>query len=97
MKLTVGETYEVEVVKILSYGAIVKMSDNSTQLLHISNISEKFVRDVGDFVSVGSKIKVDCIAGKVKPEEISIKAYTKDFDPYRKKKHNKNSNQENKT
>lgn len=93
MKLTVGETYEVEVVKILSYGAIVKMSDNSTQLLHISNISEKFVRDVGDFVSVGQKIKVDCIAGKVKPEEISIKAYTKDFDPYKKKK-NKNTNQE---
>lgn len=84
MKLTVGETYEVEVVKVLSYGAIVKMSDNSTQLLHISNISEKFVRDVNDFVKVGEKIKVDCIEGKVKPEELSIKQYTKDFDPYRK-------------
>lgn len=86
MKLTVGETYEVEVVKVLSYGAIVKMSDNSTQLLHISNISEKFVRDVNDFVKVGEKIKVDCIEGKVKPEELSIKQYTKDFDPYRKQK-----------
>ena len=85
MKLTVGETYEVEVVKILSYGAIVKMSDNSTQLLHISNISDKFVRDVSDFVSVGSKIKVDCIAGKVKPEELSIKAYTQGINPYAKK------------
>lgn len=85
MKLTVGQTYEVEVVKVLSYGAIVKMEDNSTQLLHISNISEKFVRDVNDFVKVGEKIKVDCIEGKVKPEELSIKQYTKDFDPYKKK------------
>ena len=59
MKLTVGETYEVEVVKVLKYGAIVKMSDGSTQLLHIS--------------------------GKVKPEELSIKNYTKDFNPYAKK------------
>ena len=86
MKLTVGQTYEVEVVKVLSYGAIVKMEDNSTQLLHISNISEKFVRDVNDFVKVGEKIKVDCIEGKVKPEELSIKQYTKDFDPYKKQK-----------
>jgi len=86
MKLTVGETYEVEVVKILTYGAIVKMEDNSTQLLHISNISEKFVRDVNDFLKVGDKIKVDCIEGKVKPEEISIKEYTKGFDPYAKNK-----------
>lgn len=86
MKLTVGETYEVEVVKILTYGAIVKMSDGSTQLLHISNISEKFVRNVGDFVKVGEKIKVDCIEGKTKPEELSIKNYTKDFNPYAKKK-----------
>lgn len=85
MKLTVGETYEVEVVKILKYGAIVKMSDGSTQLLHISNISEKFVRDVHDFVKEGEKIKVNCIEGKVKPEELSIKEFTKDFDPYAKK------------
>ena len=85
MKLTVGETYEVEVIKILKYGAIVKMSDGSTQLLHISNISEKFVRDVNDFLKVGDRIKVDCIEGKVKPEELSIKNYTKDFNPYSKK------------
>lgn len=86
MKLEVGKTYEVEVVKILSYGAIVKMSDNTTQLIHISNISDKFVRDVNDFVKLGSKIKVDCIEGKVKPEELSIKAYTKNIDPYKKQK-----------
>ncbi len=84
MKLVVGQTYDAEVTKILSYGAIVKMDDNSTQLLHISNISDRFVRDVNDFVKIGDKIKVDCIEGKVKPEELSIKEYTKDFDPYRK-------------
>lgn len=85
MKLTVGETYDAEVIKILTYGAIVKMSDDSTQLLHISNISDKFVRDVNDFLKVGDKIKVDCIEGKVKSEEISIKEYTKGFNPYLKK------------
>lgn len=77
MKLVVGETYDVTVEKILPYGAIVRMKDNSTQLIHISNISERFVKDVNDFVAVGETLKADCIAGKVKPEELSIKAYTK--------------------
>lgn len=84
MKLTVGETYNVKVEKILSYGAIVKMEDGSTQLIHISNISEKFVRDVNDFVKVGDTIKADCIKGNVKPEELSIKVYTRGVDPYKK-------------
>lgn len=85
MKLVIGETYEAEVIKILSYGAIVKMKDDTTQLLHISNISDIFVRNVGDFVHVGDTIKVDCIQGTVLPEEISIKQYTKGFDPYHSK------------
>ena len=84
MKLTVGETYNVKIEKILSYGAIVKMEDDSTQLIHISNISDKFVKDVGDYVTVGDIIKADCIKGNVKPEELSIKAYTKNMKPSRK-------------
>lgn len=84
MKLTVGETYNVKIEKILSYGAIVKMEDDSTQLIHISNISDKFVKDVGDYVTVGDTIKADCIKGNVKPEELSIKAYTKNVKPSRK-------------
>lgn len=79
MKLSIGETYDVTVVKVLPYGAIVKMPDKSTQILHISNISDNFVKDVHDYVNVGDKIKVDCIAGKVKPEELSIKAYTREI------------------
>lgn len=77
MKLVVGETYAVTVEKILPYGAIVKMSDGTTQLIHISNISERFVKDINDYVKVGETIQADCIKGNVKPEELSIKAYTK--------------------
>ena len=78
MTLQPGATYNVTVVKILPYGAVVEMEDKSTQLVHISNISDKFVRDVADFVSVGRQYKVDCIEGKVKPLELSMKKYTAD-------------------
>lgn len=80
MKLVIGQTYEVKVEKIVGYGAIVKMEDGTTQLLHISNISDRFVKNIEDYVKVGDTIKVDCIVGKVKPEELSTKAYTKDIE-----------------
>lgn len=75
MALQIGDTYDVEVVKILPFGAVVKMSDNSTELVHISNISDKFVKDINDYLEIGKIYKVDCISGSVKEKELSMKAY----------------------
>lgn len=75
MTLQIGDTYDVEVVKILPFGAVVKMSDNSTELVHISNISDKFVKDINDYLEIGKIYKVDCVSGSVKEKELSMKAY----------------------
>lgn len=75
MILDIGQTYDCEVVKILSFGIVMKMEDGSTELVHISNISDKFVKDINDYVSVGDNCKVDCIAGSVKEKELSMKKY----------------------
>lgn len=75
MILNIGETYECEVAQVLSFGIVMKMEDGSTELVHISNISDKFVKDINDYVSVGDKCKVDCIAGNVKEKELSMKKY----------------------
>lgn len=75
MTLQIGDTYDVEVVKILPFGAVVKMSDNSTELVHISNISDKFVKDINDYLELGKIYKVDCVSGSVKEKELSMKAY----------------------
>lgn len=75
MTLQIGDTYDVEVVKILPFGAVVKMSDNSTELVHISNISDKFVKDINGYLEIGKMYKVDCVSGSVKEKELSMKAY----------------------
>ena len=45
------------VTGIESYGIFVNV-DEYSGLIHISEISENFVRNVGDFAIVGDKIKV---------------------------------------
>lgn len=73
MKLEAGKSYEVKVDKILPFGAVVKFEDDSTELLHISNITESFVKDVNDYLKEGEVITVDCVEGKVKELELTTK------------------------
>lgn len=74
MNLVIGTMYVVEVVKAVKSGIIVKIADDeSTELIHLSNISEKFVADPLDFVSVGNCYVAECIKGKAKPCELSLK------------------------
>lgn len=72
MQLEIGSTYEVKVVKILPVGAVVEMEDGSTELVHISNIADCFVRDVAEFVSVGKYYTATCREGKKRPVELTF-------------------------
>ena len=62
------------VVRLLVYGAMVRLDDGTTGLVHISEIDEKFVASVADYLAVGTRVVVKTIAvkgdGKV---EFSIK------------------------
>lgn len=74
MKLEVSKEYKVTVEKILDkIGVVVRMEDNTTELVHISQIADAFVADPAEFVSVGQELKSTCVEGKVKPAELSFK------------------------
>lgn len=73
MKLEIGKTYEVTVVKTLPVGAVVKMEDNTTELVHISNIADCYVSNVSDFVKVGQTYTATCEAGVKKPVQLTFK------------------------
>lgn len=51
-----GSIVECRVVDIVNFGAFVKIKGGGSGLIHISQISEKFVRDIKDFLSVGDEI-----------------------------------------
>jgi len=71
MHFTIGERYLGEVIEIKPYGAVLKFSDESTYLLHISNIADEFVQDVSKYVSIGDTCEVLAIPGKVKAIELT--------------------------
>ena len=54
----VGEIYEGKVASIMNYGAFVDLAPGVAGLLHVSEISDEFVKDVRKFVKEGEIIKV---------------------------------------
>ena len=63
------------VIKIVPFGAFVKIDTNEVGLVHISEISDTYVRDVNQFLKEGDKVTVRIIGrnkdGKL---NLSIKA-----------------------
>ncbi|MCE5215483.1 S1 RNA-binding domain-containing protein [bacterium] len=58
MPVEIGEIYEGTVVKLLKYGAIVRLPDGTSGLVHISEIADAFVHDVADYVQEGESLRV---------------------------------------
>ncbi|MBU1087490.1 MAG: S1 RNA-binding domain-containing protein [Candidatus Omnitrophica bacterium] len=52
----IGDTLEVEVIKIHNFGAVVKLSQNARGLIHISQVSDSFVKNINDFLKIGDKV-----------------------------------------
>lgn len=73
MELVVGEQYQVKVVRILPKGAIVRLADDTTEFIHISNISDQFVNDIHDFIKEELTYQAMCVKGKVHDAELSLK------------------------
>ena len=58
MRYSVGDIVEGTVTGIKPYGAFVSLDSSHNGLIHISEISERYVRDVHTFVSVNQQVRV---------------------------------------
>lgn len=73
MELVVGDRYDITVVNIVKSGAIVELKDGSTELIHISNLSNKYVQDISEFVQIGDMYTAIAIPGRSRDIELSLK------------------------
>lgn len=73
MELNIGQTYKVEVIKIIQYGCVVRMEDGTTELVHLSQISNQFVKNVEEFVSIGNVLEAKGVPGLKNPVQLSFK------------------------
>jgi len=75
-KFEVGREFVGKVTGIQPYGAFVALDENTQGLVHISEITHGYVKDVSEHLKVGDEVKVKVLsvdeeAGKI---SLSIKA-----------------------
>jgi small subunit ribosomal protein S1 len=61
-KYKVGDIVKGEVQKVVPYGAFVRIDKGLNGLIHISELSDKLVKDPADIVSEGDKVKVKILS-----------------------------------
>ena len=58
----VGDIVEGEVQKVVPYGAFVRIDKGLNGLIHISELSDKLVKDPSDIVTLGDQVKVKILS-----------------------------------
>lgn len=61
MSYKIGEEVKGTVCGITAFGAFVKLEGGSTGLIHISKLSEKFIKEVGEVLSLGDEVSATVI------------------------------------
>ena len=66
MEIEEGSKVSGTVSGITNFGAFVDLEDNQTGLVHISQISNSFVKDIHDVLAVGDQVEAKVV--KVAPD-----------------------------
>ena len=73
-KMQIGEKYMGTVVKILAFGAIIKLDDNNIEgLLHISDATDHNDKRIYQVVKLGQKIEVEIKSIDTEKDRVSFK------------------------
>lgn len=73
MAFVVGDILDGVITGITAFGAFVKLPDDKTGLVHISEIADSYVKEIGDLFKVGDEVKVKVLSIDDKKIALSIK------------------------
>ena len=59
--LEVGAIFEGKVTGLTAFGAFVSLPDGKSGMVHISEVSNSFVKDIKDFLKEGQDVKVKVV------------------------------------
>lgn len=78
MPIETGSIVEGKVTGIANFGAFVELPEGAVGLVHISQISEKYVKDINEVLKVGDVVKVKVLGINNKGKfDLSIKQANK--------------------
>ncbi len=78
-KYKVGDVILGVVTGIENYGIFIDLEDSYTGLIHISEVSEKFVSNLKDYVEIGEKINVIVIDVDEKNKKLKLSIKNTDY------------------
>src|SRR5699024_5129847 len=96
-KYETGQIVEGKVTGIQPYGAFVSLNENTQGLVHISEVTHGYVKDINDYLAIGDIIKVKVLNIDEKSNKISLAMRAIEEAPKtpRKKPKRQSSRQEN--
>ncbi|WP_438312133.1 S1 domain-containing post-transcriptional regulator GSP13 [Sporosarcina sp. FA9] len=71
-KYEVGEELTGKVTGIQPYGAFVSLDEGTQGLVHISEVTYGFVKDINEFLTIGEEVKVKVLEVDEKAGKISL-------------------------
>jgi polyribonucleotide nucleotidyltransferase len=60
-EIMAGEVFDGEVKRILPFGAFVELIPGKEGMVHVSKISGEYIKDPGDVLAIGQKVKVKVV------------------------------------
>ena len=76
--IKIGDIIEVTVTGIQKYGAFVLINEKYDGLIHISEISSGYVKNINDYIKIGDKIYAEII--NVDEDSNQLRLSIKDID-----------------
>lgn len=71
-KLENGQIIDGKVTGIQPYGAFVQLDEDTQGLVHISEITHGFVKDINDHLQVGDEVKVKVLEINEEKKKVSL-------------------------
>lgn len=62
MAIAEGDICTGVVTGVTKFGAFVKLDEQTTGLVHISEVADTYVKEVSDFINVGDEVKVKVLS-----------------------------------
>lgn len=60
--IEVGQIYDGKVAKIMPYGAFVSLPSGKSGMIHISQVSDGYVKDINDVLTIGQVVRVKVLS-----------------------------------
>ena len=78
-KIQVGKIVDSQITGITKYGIFVSLEDNYVGLIHISEVSKYFIKDLNTLYKIGDIIKVKVL--EINEDKLQVKLSIKSIKP----------------